>query len=190
MHIKLTLSTQGFHRQSQKGGGGTEEKKELHTQNITAFSTFATPPYYPLQHTQLSAPSVLVGTSPEPLAHSSPATDPSSLTQNSLCKSSTSSAYLSNISSLHASSTISSFSLSTPCAILGKSRLGNAGVFASNSVSATRNVFEPQSILLNNAAYVTSQRIRVGGEKEDNGEEMDLAETFERPRMNVFQSRN
>ncbi|KAH7829170.1 uncharacterized protein MONOS_15313 [Monocercomonoides exilis] len=51
--------------------------------------------------------------------------------------------------------------------ILRKSRLGNAGVFASSSVSATRDVFEPQSILLNYAAYVASQGIRVRcGEKE------------------------
>ncbi|KAH7828844.1 uncharacterized protein MONOS_6154 [Monocercomonoides exilis] len=48
----------------------------------------------------------------------------------------------------------------TPYAILGKSRLGNEGMFASSSVSATRDVFEPQSILLNYAAYVASQGIR------------------------------
>ncbi|KAH7829716.1 uncharacterized protein MONOS_17107 [Monocercomonoides exilis] len=62
----------------------TFSSAQLHTQNITASSTFATPPYYPLQHTQLSAPSVLVGTSPEPLAHSSPATYSFSLAQKSL----------------------------------------------------------------------------------------------------------
>ncbi|KAH7831380.1 uncharacterized protein MONOS_13073 [Monocercomonoides exilis] len=50
--------------------------------------------------------------------------------------------------------------------IIGKSKLGNSCVFASSSVSATRDVFEPQSILLNYAAYVASQGIRVGGEKE------------------------
>ncbi|KAH7825962.1 uncharacterized protein MONOS_9403 [Monocercomonoides exilis] len=50
--------------------------------------------------------------------------------------------------------------------ILGKSRLGNSCVFVSSSLSATRDVFEPQSSLLNYAAYVASQGIRVGGEKE------------------------
>ncbi|KAH7829047.1 uncharacterized protein MONOS_16315 [Monocercomonoides exilis] len=69
-----------------------------------------------------------------------------------------SSASLSNMSSSSLSSSISSFSLPPlvtvpiPRAILGKSRLGNAGVFASSSVSATRDVFEPQSIFLNYAA--------------------------------------
>ncbi|KAH7821460.1 uncharacterized protein MONOS_11082 [Monocercomonoides exilis] len=57
--------------------------------------------------------------------------------------------------------------------ILRKSRLGNAGVFASISASATRDVFEPQSILLNYAAYVASQGIRVGGEKEGKREKKD-----------------
>ncbi|KAH7823411.1 uncharacterized protein MONOS_4684 [Monocercomonoides exilis] len=88
-----------------------------------------------------------------------------------------SSASLSNMSSSSFSSSsspsfITSFSLPPlatvpiPRAILGKSRLGNAGVFASSSVSATSDVFEPQSILLNYAEYVASQGIRVGGEKE------------------------
>ncbi|KAH7825177.1 uncharacterized protein MONOS_1452 [Monocercomonoides exilis] len=88
----------------------------------------------------------------------------------------------SSSSSSSPSFSISSFSLPPlvtvpiPRAILGKSRLGNAGVFASSSVSATRDVFEPQSILLNYAAYVASQGIRVGGEKEKkkgNGEKKD-----------------
>ncbi|KAH7825963.1 uncharacterized protein MONOS_9404 [Monocercomonoides exilis] len=57
---------------------------QLHTQNITASSTISTHPFSPLTHTQLSATSVLVGTSPEPLAHSSPATYFSSLAQKSL----------------------------------------------------------------------------------------------------------
>ncbi|KAH7825537.1 uncharacterized protein MONOS_12253 [Monocercomonoides exilis] len=146
---------------------------QLHTQNITAPSTFATHLFSPFLHTQLSAPSVLVGTPPKPSTSSSPATDSFSLTQKSFDMTSPSSASLSNMSSSSSpSASISSFSLpplvtvQIPYAILGKSRLGNAGVFASSSVSATRDVFEPQSILLNNAAYVASQGVRVGGEKE------------------------
>ncbi|KAH7820957.1 uncharacterized protein MONOS_11589 [Monocercomonoides exilis] len=143
---------------------GTPSSAQLHTQNITASSTFASPPFSPLSHTQLSAPSDLIGTPPKPLTPSSSATDTSSLTQKLLNISSPSSASLSNMSSSSSpSASISSFSLpplvtvQIPYAILGKSRLGNAGVFASSSVSATRDVFEPQSILLNNAAYVASQ---------------------------------
>ncbi|KAH7824012.1 uncharacterized protein MONOS_14043 [Monocercomonoides exilis] len=64
--------------------GSTLSSAQLHTQNITASSTFASPPFSSLPHTQLSAPSVLVGTSPEPLSHSSPATFSSSLAQKSL----------------------------------------------------------------------------------------------------------
>ncbi|KAH7824350.1 uncharacterized protein MONOS_15140 [Monocercomonoides exilis] len=157
---------------------------KLHVENIKVSSTFASPPFFPLSHTQLSAPSDLVGTPPKPLTPSSPATDFSSLTQKSLDISSPSFASLSNMSSSSSPSSsifssISSFSLPPlltvpiPRAILGKSRLGNAGVFASSSVSVTRDVFEPQSILLNYEAYVASQLIRVGGQKEGKGEKKD-----------------
>ncbi|KAH7827369.1 uncharacterized protein MONOS_16293 [Monocercomonoides exilis] len=76
-------------------------------------------------------------------------------------------------------SSISSFSLlpfgtvPIPRAILGKNRLGNAGVFASSSMSDMRDVFDQQGILLNYAAYVASQEIRVGGEKEGKRERKD-----------------
>ncbi|KAH7821459.1 uncharacterized protein MONOS_11081 [Monocercomonoides exilis] len=62
----------------------TFSSSQLHTQNITASSSISTHPFSPLPHTQLSAPSVLVGTSPEPLAHLSPATYSSSLTLKSI----------------------------------------------------------------------------------------------------------
>ncbi|KAH7818113.1 uncharacterized protein MONOS_18056 [Monocercomonoides exilis] len=81
----------------EKGGDEEDEQKrtffsfdstfsssQLHTQNITASSSISTHPFSPLPHTQLSAPSVLVGTSPEPLAHLSPATYSSSLTLKSI----------------------------------------------------------------------------------------------------------
>ncbi|KAH7815813.1 uncharacterized protein MONOS_15243 [Monocercomonoides exilis] len=84
----------------------------------------------------------------------------SSLTQKSLGTTHPSS------SSSSPCSSISSFLLRIPRAILGKSRLGNAGVLARRSVSDTRDVFEPQSILLNYAAHVASQEILLGGEKE------------------------
>ncbi|KAH7818973.1 uncharacterized protein MONOS_4400 [Monocercomonoides exilis] len=156
---------------------GMLSSAQQHTQHIAASSTFATPPFSPLPHTLLSAPSVLIGTPPNTLTPSFPATDTSSLTQKSFDMTSPSSASLSNMSSSSPSSSspsssISSFSLPPlvtvpiPRAILGKSRLDNVCVFASSSVSATRDVFEPQSILLNYAAYVASQGIRVGGEKE------------------------
>ncbi|KAH7824132.1 uncharacterized protein MONOS_12045 [Monocercomonoides exilis] len=57
---------------------------QLRAQHITAPLTIATHPFSPFLHSQLSAPSVLVGTPPEPLAHSSPATYFSSLAQKSL----------------------------------------------------------------------------------------------------------
>ncbi|KAH7823412.1 uncharacterized protein MONOS_4683 [Monocercomonoides exilis] len=44
--------------------GSTLSSAQLHTQNITASSKFASPHFSPLPHTQLSALSVLVGTSP------------------------------------------------------------------------------------------------------------------------------
>ncbi|KAH7823286.1 uncharacterized protein MONOS_788 [Monocercomonoides exilis] len=113
---KLTLSTQGLHRQQLKGRGmgreeggdiedeyhqifyslvGTLSSARLYTQNITASSTFAAPPFSPLSHTQLSAPSDLVGTPPKLFTPSSPATYTSSLTQKSLKMSSPSSSSLS-----------------------------------------------------------------------------------------------
>ncbi|KAH7816575.1 uncharacterized protein MONOS_16478 [Monocercomonoides exilis] len=72
-----------------KGGGDIENEQQqtffsfdsalssakLHTQNITASSTFATPPFSPFPHTQLSAPSVLVGTPAKPPIPSFSATD-------------------------------------------------------------------------------------------------------------------
>ncbi|KAH7815947.1 uncharacterized protein MONOS_9709 [Monocercomonoides exilis] len=82
-------------------------------------------------------------------------------------------------SSSSPSSSISSFSLPPlvtvliPYAILGKSRLGNEGVLASSSVSATRDVFEQQRMMMNNTAYVASQGIRVGREKEGKKEKKD-----------------
>ncbi|KAH7821003.1 uncharacterized protein MONOS_16071 [Monocercomonoides exilis] len=45
-------------------------------------------------------------------------------------------------------------------------QIGQCKCVASSSLSATRDVFDPQSILLNYAAYVASQEILVGGEKE------------------------
>ncbi|KAH7821274.1 uncharacterized protein MONOS_8982 [Monocercomonoides exilis] len=57
---------------------------KLHVENIKVSLTFAAPPFSPFLHTQLSAPSDLVGTPPEPLTHSSPATYSSSLAQKSL----------------------------------------------------------------------------------------------------------
>ncbi|KAH7828694.1 uncharacterized protein MONOS_10598 [Monocercomonoides exilis] len=88
----------------------TLSSAQLHTRNITASSTFA-PTFSPLPHTQLSAPSVLVGTPLKPLTPSSPATDSSSLTQKSFNMTSPSSASLSNMSS---SSSPSSSSSSSP----------------------------------------------------------------------------
>ncbi|KAH7832787.1 uncharacterized protein MONOS_15501 [Monocercomonoides exilis] len=133
-----------------------EETKKLHSQHITASSTISTPPFSLLLHTQLSASSVLVGAPLKLLAPSSPATYSSSLTQKSLNISSPSTAFFSNMSSSSPSSSspssISSFSLPPlvtvpiPLVILGKSRLDNVEVFASSSVSATRDVFKPQSI--------------------------------------------
>ncbi|KAH7824366.1 uncharacterized protein MONOS_11888 [Monocercomonoides exilis] len=55
--------------------GSTPSYAQLHTQNITASSTFAAPPFSPLPHAPLSAPSVFVVTSPKPLPPSSPSTD-------------------------------------------------------------------------------------------------------------------
>ncbi|KAH7821020.1 uncharacterized protein MONOS_14676c1 [Monocercomonoides exilis] len=121
---------------------------------------FASPPFSPLQHTQLSSPSVL-----------------------SLDISHTSSTYFSNMYSSSLSSSITSFSLLIPCVILWKSRLGKTGVFASGSVSATRDAFEWQSKALSWAANVTSQRIVVGGEKEGKGEKKD-----EKRSVNEFES--
>ncbi|KAH7832299.1 uncharacterized protein MONOS_11651 [Monocercomonoides exilis] len=154
-------------RRGREGGGDDEDyqqqtfhsfdstlsSSQLHTQNITASSTFASPPFSPLSHSQLYATSIFVGSPPKILRHSSP--------------------------SISSPSSISSFSLpplvtvKIPLAILWKSRLSNAGVFASSSVSATRDVFEPQSIPLNYAVYAASQGIRVGGEKEGKGEKKD-----------------
>ncbi|KAH7830703.1 uncharacterized protein MONOS_1785 [Monocercomonoides exilis] len=73
-----------------------------------------------------------------------------------------------------------------PRAILGKCRLSNAGVFASSSVSAKRDVFEPQSILLNYATYVANQWIRVGREKE--GKEGKREKKDEKRSTNEFVS--
>ncbi|KAH7822237.1 uncharacterized protein MONOS_13833 [Monocercomonoides exilis] len=128
------------------------------TQNSTASSTFATSSFSPLTCTELFVTSVVVGNPPKPFTPSSPTADSSLQTQKSH--------YTSNILPSSSPSSISSLSQPILCVILRKIRLDNAGVFASSSVSATRDVFEPQSILLNNAAYVASQGIRVGEEKE------------------------
>ncbi|KAH7816458.1 uncharacterized protein MONOS_8749 [Monocercomonoides exilis] len=81
-----------------KGEDEDEGERRLHTQNTTASSTIAFPPFSPLLHAQLSATSLLVGT---PLP---PATDTSSLTQKSFYTTGPSS------SSLSPSSFSSSFS--------------------------------------------------------------------------------
>ncbi|KAH7818879.1 uncharacterized protein MONOS_17986 [Monocercomonoides exilis] len=70
---------------------------QLHTQNITASSTFASPPFSPLPHVEFSVTSVLVGTPPKPLTQSSPATDSSSVSQEFNCTSLPSSASSSNM---------------------------------------------------------------------------------------------
>ncbi|KAH7831381.1 uncharacterized protein MONOS_13074 [Monocercomonoides exilis] len=57
---------------------------QLFTQNIATSSTINTPLFSPLPHTQLSAPSVLVGTPPKPLTPSPQSTDFSSLTLKSI----------------------------------------------------------------------------------------------------------
>ncbi|KAH7819955.1 uncharacterized protein MONOS_15080 [Monocercomonoides exilis] len=143
-----------------KGEEEEEGEWRLHTQNITSRSTFISPPFSPLPHAQLSAHSVLIGTPPKPFTPSSPVTDSSSLTQKSLGTTHPSS------SSSSPCSSISSFLLRIPCGIFGKSRLCYTNVLARRSVSDTRDVFEPQSILLNYAAHVASQEILLGGEKE------------------------
>ncbi|KAH7817424.1 uncharacterized protein MONOS_6893p2 [Monocercomonoides exilis] len=95
---KLALSTQDLHRHQQKEGGTWEEKKEVMKMMMNSSKRFirstahshlhdgtlktSQPPQYlplhlflPISHTQLSAPSVLVGTPAKPPTPSSSATD-------------------------------------------------------------------------------------------------------------------
>ncbi|KAH7822886.1 uncharacterized protein MONOS_11570 [Monocercomonoides exilis] len=87
---------------------------QLHTQNITSPSTFASLPFSPLPHSQFSATSVLIGTQPKPFTPSSLSADSSSLTQKSFCTSNMS------YHSLSPSFSISSFSPPLHVRFLGK----------------------------------------------------------------------
>ncbi|KAH7815064.1 uncharacterized protein MONOS_13821 [Monocercomonoides exilis] len=113
------------HCQTFNSFDSTLSSAQLNTQNITVSSTFATPPFSPFPHTELFATSFVVGNPQKPFTPSSPTVESSSLKQKSFCTSNMS------FPSSSPSFSISSFSLPITCAIFGKSRLGNAGVFAS-----------------------------------------------------------
>ncbi|KAH7828730.1 uncharacterized protein MONOS_15580 [Monocercomonoides exilis] len=102
--------------------------------------------------------SVVVGNPPKPYAPSSPASDSSSLTQKSH--------NTSNISPSSSPLSVSSLSQPILCVILRKIRFDNGEALTSSSVSATRDVFESQSILLNHTAHVASKWFLMGYEKE------------------------